>query len=270
MISSSLFNFDCTGFYVKRNAISQTNIEAINSLWEKDTTIVEYQNVKRKISLEPIHIETLLHQSVHEICRACFTETYHLDHLVIVQQEAHSEKRKINLHGLSYGKSQSHYYISYLQRHIKTPCITAVGQLSVGVVLKGQDKSTGGLCYVPGSHKTSYNISGQELVQALYKKEEDYQDVLIVPTLYPGDIVAFPENLLHGNTRMEKNSLRRMLYGMFFPTSIRFKTKVQELEELREKISPDLQKYILHGSESDMLSKNFNTRPIVRPLHTWS
>jgi hypothetical protein len=229
MIEKEMYFFDCWGLYLKRKAFDPKLIEDANYAFEnqeKTQKGIKFYGVWEK---NKTFIEFLANKYVKKICQICFGAEYRLDHAFIVQQNP-TYNMSSGLHGKCFGKNMTHYYISQGQDHVESPCWTRTGQLSVGVVLKGQDKTTGGFCYLKGSHKSSYFLSGQQ-IKGLFMQEEIPEEVEI-PTLEPGDLVAMPENLIHGQTKMNSGE-RRMVYNMFFPVGIKFMNFSEEYKSAR-------------------------------------
>ncbi len=110
-----------------------------------------------------------------------------------------------NLHG---GPGSGHGMHSFTRQAGKTYC----GQLSVGIPLI-LPKDGCGLMYLPGSHKSDYSIEGGPVYEIL--KKHNQTDRLISPSIKLGDIVVFPEALIHG--AMYVTSPRLFLYFMFTP-----------------------------------------------------
>lgn len=234
MISSELYFFDCYGLYHKKNVFSKTQIKEANDFFD-NSTIKTQKSVKYFNVFEHnlVYLDMITHEEIFNLCNMCFGEDYRLDHAFLLQQDNSSDISHDNfLHGKNFGKNMSHYYLSSGQEHIESACWTRVGQLSVGVVLKGQSESTGGFCYIPGSHKSSYHISGQN-VKELFLHNDGLFKQIIIPRLSPGDLVIFPECLVHGQSKMPTTHVRRMVYGMYFQIGIKFQDFSKEYETLR-------------------------------------
>lgn len=270
MIDHELYYFDSAGFYHKKNAVSKNLIDQANYLYDENySSYLKTQHIKVKgFESNKIFLDLLTHDFVDKICNVCYGPAFRLDHLHIAEQNNQTTDF-LNLHGEFFGQLQSHYYISYPQRHIKDACYTRTGQLSVGIVLKPQNRETGGYCYIPGSHKSSYHVTGAELRSSILKDVKTANQYVIVPDLDAGDIIAFPENLIHGNTVMTTSSLRRILYGMYFPYSITFKYNNTQIDDL-EKVADEEQKRFLTRNIKEMNEETYKYRPLVRhPFDGW-
>lgn len=107
-----------------------------------------------------------------------------------------------NLHG---GPGSGHGMHNYARQAGKTVC----GQISVGITL--QQPGEGGFTFLPGSHKSDYPIEGGAVLYQL--KQHQMTNRLERPHLNTGDIILFPETLVHGASMV--NSPRLSLYFMF-------------------------------------------------------
>jgi hypothetical protein len=231
MIDKEIYFFDCFGLYHKKNVFNLDDIETCNLAFdqslEKYNKGIKYYNVFDK---HKIFIQLANHAEVKKICKICFGEEYRLDHAFLINQDF-NDNIPNDLHGKSFGKNMSHYYLFNAQDHIDKPCFTRTGQLSIGIVLKGQNSNTGGFCYIPGSHKTAYQVSGQNVLEKILENK-NFDDYLNVPNLNPGDLIAMPESLIHGQTKMKMGN-RRIVYCMFFPLGNKFKNFSSEYKNIQ-------------------------------------
>jgi hypothetical protein len=221
MISQELYFFDCWGLYHKRNVFDEAIIAKANWLFDKAAHGQPVRGIKLDGIFEsnPFFLDLLFHPEIRKICELCFSDEYRLDHAFAVHQNQRSAVGT-GLHGKPFGKNMAHYYLTQGCERLDSPCWTRTGQLSVGIVLQGQTKETGGFCFIPGSHKSSYFASGQHVQEKLLD-HDSFDRYVVVPELRPGDVVAMPECLLHGQTVM-RTGVRRLMYHMFFPLSIKF------------------------------------------------
>lgn len=245
-IPEEYYWFDCLGVFHKKNVFPIDKINEAYRVFEEHKRTGNYsagqkgnEFIKHSGIWEahPIFLELATHPEVLKFCSYVFggRGSFRLDHAFIVQGNQ-SVITKGKLHGQSYGKQMAHYYLSQGQEHAEWPCWVKVGQLTVGVVLKGQDPDDGGFCYIPGSHKTSYFISGHALQRGLLKLDDIGLDhpYIIVPKLDPGDLIAFPESLTHGQTHTDFKPQRCVSYNMFFPMSTRFLDWSKQYAQIRK------------------------------------
>jgi len=132
-------------------------------------------------------------------------DQFRLDHAFSVT----SDETIINLHG---GPASS-----FGSCFAKLDNSLFVGQLSCGVPLAPQSPATGGMCYVPGSHRSIDLRNGREIKNELFKGNLDH-DAIVVPTLDVGDLVVFTESLVHADVGWKpKNYSRMITYYKFSP-----------------------------------------------------
>ena len=79
---------------------------------------------------------------------------------------------------------------------------------------------TGGFCYLPGSHKSSYHIHSEPFFNQ--HNAADLEDCFVIPKLNQGDCIVFPENLTHGQTLYNNTMPRYAIYAAYSPISIQF------------------------------------------------
>ena len=144
------------------------------------------------------------------------------------------------LHG-GFGSRPGSFYFS---QHGKI----TTGQLTVAIILKDQPQGEGGLSFIPGSHKQSTYISGKDLFQNLLN-ENPFSQCVVCPKLVAGDLVIFPETLVHGgldwygNAEGEKD-LRRNIYYSYFPSWMCWRP-YDEIKKYLSLAQTDLQKKLL-------------------------
>jgi len=133
-----------------------------------------------------------------------------LDHAFGVRGGVNSEA-PAQLHG---GPDSSQHSCFY--HNVGKP-VGLIGQLSVGVTLKGQSPVTGGFCYLPGSHKAIQHLDGNTIFREMFKYDQSHE-AITVPTLNPGDLVFFSESLVHGDTGARTLGFERLMaYYKFTP-----------------------------------------------------
>lgn len=247
MISKESYFFDCLGLFHKRNVFTAEQVGAANQVVDECQANLKYVrgNLINEIikyfgiwESHPIFLELANHPAILELCRDSYggSASFRLDHAFIIDSKP-TDKLQGLLHGCSFSKNTTHYYLTQGQQNLNQVCWTRVGQLSVAIVLKPQSAKTGGFCFIPGSHKTSYFVSGQELHKHIFKKPslDVNEEHLVVPDLNPGDLIAFPESLIHGQTTMAgAKESRRFIYNMFCPLGIRFMDWSAQYQRIRE------------------------------------
>ena len=118
----------------------------------------------------------------------------------------------------------------FFHQHMSSNKLSA-GVITVGVVIDGVNRrESGGFVFLPGSHKLSTIRTGSGIFNLL--NGNLYDEMLVHPELNPGDMVIFPECLVHGTSAM-KHGQRTVLYYSFVPGYMRIKNDFP-IEELRE------------------------------------
>lgn len=265
-IPKEYYLFDCLGVYHKKGVFSLDKVEeAKAAIRESEKTGEFYRgNIGAEVikrfgiwESHPIFIELANHPEILSLCDFAFggKDSFRLDHALIIKCTA-DDRFKGWLHGLSYGKNMTHYFLTQGQQSIESLCWTRVGQLSVAIVLEGQRSNTGGFMYLPGSHKTSYFQAGQAVQKNILKEQQispGNKDV-VIPDLDPGDLVAFPESLIHGQTPLAPGTPdRSFILNMFFPLGIRFLDWSASYAKIREHTSDENRLKILKGLSKDLI-----------------
>jgi hypothetical protein len=181
--------FDCQGLVVLRASVAAEQIaaarERIAAVWPDRAPPWKFP----VLDLGEVFWDFLGHLAIREFARRVCGPHFRLDHAFGVC----SHSAPPQMHGGADGSQGSCFY------HWSGGDAALVGQLSIGVVLAGQSPQTGGLCYVPGSHKAFCRIDGRGVWHDYLGGKLDHP-ALVVPTLDPGDIVIFTESLVHGDT----------------------------------------------------------------------
>lgn len=128
---------------------------------------------------------------------------FRLDHAFCLQQPWEGGDG-VNLHGGPGSGLGLHMFVNQANA-------IYCGQISVGIPLADTGGEFGGLTYLPGSHRGEFPLQGGEVGQLL--RQAGLADRLLTPELSLGDVVVFPETLVHGATAV--SSPRRSLYFMF-------------------------------------------------------
>jgi hypothetical protein len=270
MIEKEFYLFDCYGFYHKKNVFDKSLIYEANEVFENEIQKTNVDNLKfLDIDKNKIFIDLILSDCVISACNSIYGCNYRLDHAFILNQsEKNSHSSKNKLHGKHFGKFNAHFHISYQQENIDSLCVTKTGQLSVGIALKNQNKNTGGFCYIPGSHKTAYCVSGQDLVASLLSDETSFYDSVIIPELNEGDLVIFSESLIHGQSKMIKPHTRRNIYGMFFPLSMNYMNpENQQIQNFAKLVDDQKRSYLISNINNiGNINNEFNSGQTNRKL----
>lgn len=207
MTDSQLYALDSIGFVRVPGAIPGTKALRLN---ESMASGCEGRKVAKTeiLSLGPDFFELMAHPWTMLACEMILGSGFRLDHAFGISQPF----APANLHGGPMTCQGSCFYTS-------APSVKptlSVGRISVGIALTGQSAATGGFCYLPGSHKSSFRIHGSRVLDQLLV--DGYRDpALVVPDLLPGDLCFFPDCLVHGTTPWTGQGVRRVLYYMYSP-----------------------------------------------------
>lgn len=271
MISKEFYFFDCLGLYHKRNVFTPEQIAAANQVVDEcqatsrfnrgviGNDIIKYHGIWES---HPIFLELANHPTVLEVCNYSFggPDSFRLDHAMIIESTP-KDKLQGQLHGRSFGKNGTHFHLSQGQATLDNVCWTRVGQLSVAVILQPQSSKTGGFCFIPGSHKTSYFVSGQDVQAHIYKKKSlaVNEEHLVIPDLYPGDLIAFSESLIHGQTAIENaKENRRYSFNAFYPLGLRFIDWSLQYKQIREHTKDEKKLRVIKELPSDLITLDPN------------
>ena len=188
LTAAERYGFDCTGFFRRPGAVDP---DLIRRVWDAivarhGTTLASKFPVMPTIG--PVIYELLQHPLIAALSEFCCGEHFRIDHVFGVGG-GHPQ-----LHGGPDCSQRSCFWERVGDRDV------LAGQVSIGVVLLPQSAATGGVCYIPGSHKAyDRRRAGQQVLADLYGGDLSHPDI-VCPTLSPGDIVAFPESVVHGDT----------------------------------------------------------------------
>jgi len=187
------------------------------------TTIKKYTGYEEH---KPI-LDLLTHPYILNTCEMVFgLNQFKLEHSFIVETTpTKTNVYNFELHGGTHREWNIHYYHSYPVKNISDKPYIRSGQLTVGVPLTRQSVDTGGMIYMPGSHKTAYHMSGNEFKKILSSNidKRSIFDLLTVPTVDEGDLLLFPESLIHGSYSSGTSDCSRItLYGAYFPIAFNF------------------------------------------------
>jgi hypothetical protein len=207
MTDSELYSIDSLGLVRVRAAIPEATAARLSE------TLANHSHgrpvAKAEIlSIGPEFFELMVHPWTLVACERILGPGFRLDHAFGLTQPPAPP----NLHGGPLTCQGSCFYHSSPSR---TPAFS-VGRISVGIALTAQTAATGGFCYIPGSHKSSFSAHGSRVHSELLSG--DFRDsTIVVPDLLPGDLCMFPDSLVHGTTPWSGSDVRRALYYMYSP-----------------------------------------------------
>jgi hypothetical protein len=205
-LSKTLYAFDCQGFAIIRGLIP-------DPLVHRAVSIIDTNFPGKKTWKFPVlHLDRVFWQFMTTPLilrcaeRLCGNE-FRLDHAFAVT----SDDGVPNLHGGA-NCSQRSCFAQWVGNSD-----IFVGQLSVGIVLTPQSSKTGGVSYIPGSHKAFDQRDGRAIKEQIMDGNFDHE-FLVTPELNPGDVIVFTESLIHGDTGwVPTNYPRITVYYKFCP-----------------------------------------------------
>lgn len=190
------YSFDATGVAVIRQAIDEADLDEalqlIRGNWQG------YPIWKFPVlHLGRVFWRFMTHPFLLELSDAFLGEHFRMDHAFGVSGKG----APAQMHGGPQSSQYSCFYLPLPNSQRKG----IAGQLNFGFVLQGQSPSTGGFCYIPGSHKVVDPRPGAQVLRQIYKNNFNHHSV-VVPTLSPGDIILFTEGLVHGDTKWKSSA----------------------------------------------------------------
>jgi len=198
--------------------------------------------------LDHFFVKLMTHPWLVAACKRTVGEQYRLDHCVGIQQPGMIQSAKNgnwveqgyslgNIHG---GKHQSQGSVFYYNFGDKVWS----GHITVGIFLTEQKSEQGGFCYIPGSHKQGNNGNGSDIFKNVLGGNYNAQ-CMACPDIAAGDLVIFPENLMHGCKPMKQGTpLRRVIYYKFVPGFLAWRPH-EEIKHYMNYARSDFEKALL-------------------------
>lgn len=242
------YTLDVAGVYIYRNFLSEQEINHMSEVITKHLAPLNPQPSKFNFfETDPIFVDIMSRPWIVDACRATLGEQYRLDHVVGIQQPGQIKSAKTgqwvdqgyvygNIHGGFHASQRSCYYHS-------TENTIASGHMTVGIFLTEQSVNTGGFCFLPGSHKQACTSNGANIFNEILGANYNHQ-LITIPSLRKGDLVFFPECLMHGTTPLKVKHLRRAIYYKFVPGFAVWR-EYNEVASFMNMAKTDLQKHIL-------------------------
>lgn len=239
-----IYLFDSQGLCVIKNAIPLEQIDSAKKAIQK-----KFPNKKPwkfgVLGLGDVFWDIMVNPKILAIAEYLCGEQFRLDHAFSVTSDAEI----VNLHGgpcSSYGSCFANVDGQLL-----------VGQLSCGIPLVEQNSKTGGVCYIPGTHKSIDTRCGRTIRKELYHGNM-YHNSIQIPDLALGDLVVFSESVVHGDCGwFDKNDTRIIVYYKFCPGFMTWRDP-REQEKYVAMAKTDLQRRLLEPPWSGKFKEDDN------------
>lgn len=167
--------------------------------------------------LDNLFLDLMQIPIVLKICDWVFNSYFRMDHAFGTMQVKATGHMA---HGGAFSGSGMHAWTS---RGMRPVCH---GQLSCSIPLIAQGRHFGGVAFLPGSHHSLWPGDGKTIAKDLYENTVSYWDA---PLLAPGDVLLFPECVVHGCMPWTGPSPRLSLYYMYTPAHTTWKRWDEEL-----------------------------------------
>lgn len=190
---------DSQGFFIKPGLLSPEQVAIALARVRAYTDNPASAHKAYKFSfmeLHPLFFHIMEHPWIMKMCARFIGTTFRLDHATGIDTVAGSKLHE--LHGGPLSGFGQHIYAPSLPLDQN---IARVGMLNFHISLTGCDKNLGGLCCIPGSHKTAdYKVRNRQGDAAYCDTLPELTAAggLVVPELAAGDCIVFPETLVHG------------------------------------------------------------------------
>ncbi len=233
MTNEQWFVLDSIGIVVAKRALLPETVFALNQSIDRELAGREVGKFSLAEAIGDQFFELMTHAWVMSVCSKTLGPWFRFDHAFGLQQP----NAETNLHGGPHACQGSCFYQNGADGRIWS------GRLSVGFALTQQGPETGGFAYIPGSHKTSFPLQGRDVFQEVLGSNYDHE-CIHVPSLSPGDICIFPDNLIHGTVPWKGRSRRRALYFMYSPGYMAWRP-YDEISRYLTHAKTDLQRSLL-------------------------
>jgi len=258
------YSFESTGVSVIKGAIDDNTVEQARKLiadnWPHKGPPWKFP----LLHLGRVFWEMMTHPLVLDLAGKFAGDYFRMDHAFGV----HGRGAVKQLHG---GPQSSQHSCFYVPASLDGRS-GLFAQLNFGFTLYGQSPSTGGFCYVPGSHKSVDPRAGQQLLNEVYKGDMSHPSI-VVPTLEPGDLMLFSEGLVHGDTLWRgKGQSRLQIYYRITPGWMCWRDPAQTASYL-EYAKTDLERRMIeppwtgrYTEDAKSMGIDNTRRPPTRPL----
>lgn len=263
---------DARGLCINRGFLSQSEVGKVNDIISSYLKDANPSPSKFPFfELDYVFMDIATRKWIVEACKKTVGNFYRLDHCVGIQQPGMIKSSKTgnwveqgythgNIHG-GIHSSQGSVFFNSFGTHVWS------GHMTVGIFLTDQVASNGGFCYIPGSHKQANLTNGADIFNKVMNGNFN-SEAIETPNLKAGDLVFFPENLMHGAKPMRSGSNRRVIYFKFVPGFLAWRP-YEEIKHYVNMAKTELQRQILRPpyvasfkDDHQIMSDNFYRSPV--------
>jgi len=266
------YTMDAVGLYKFNSFLSKDEVAHANDVITAHLKGVDPSPYKFPFfELDYFFVELMTHSWLMQAAKRTVGDHFRLDHCVGIQQPGMIKSAKNgnwvdqgyhlgNIHGGRHQSQGSVFFYNFGEK-------VWSGHITVGIFLTEQKSEQGGFCYIPGSHKQGNNGNGSDIFRNVLGGNYNAQ-CMACPDIAAGDLVIFPENLMHGCKPMKQGSpLRRVLYYKFVPGFLAWRL-YDEIKHYSNYAKTDLQKALLRPpyvasfmDEGQSMSDNYYKEP---------
>jgi hypothetical protein len=255
-----LYTLDATGVVIVRSILPTELVLQLKEVLDVVQESEEYaathgvDPISYKFSfidLDPLFMDIMQHPWIMDACKTILGPTFRFDHAFGRSQNNETMR---NLHGGPFAAQGSCYFHGGLGEAGKI----FAGHINFAIPLTHQSPETGGYCYIPGSHKSSFLLTGQKVRQQIVGHAME-SECVVIPTLNPGDIMLQPECLVHGNTLWNQPHRRKVLYYAYSPSFMTF-VPYEKIAHLLPLATTPLQKRLLRPPYVSQVTENWHNK----------
>lgn len=209
-IAKIVYQLDTRGYAVLNSVVSESQFVRARELVM--TSLGNSKGYKFGfMHLHDLFLDLMQISQVLQVCDWIFNSNFRMDHAFGTYQDKSLPHMS---HGGAFSGSGMHAWSSRGDRP------TCHGQLSCSIPLVPQGRHLGGLALLPGSHHSNWPYDGKVVAKELYAEALSEWDS---PMLLPGDVLLFPECMVHGCAQWKEHMPRLSLYYMYSPAHTSWK-----------------------------------------------
>jgi len=249
------FEFDLNGYCLIPNVLSTDKVDRMNELIiqaKLDSDIPKFLFIE----LDQIFYDLIFHPIALQLSDRWIDPYFRFDHCFGTHYAPDGSPNRVNLHG---GPYQSRSYFQYSWYNNRPKCSSVL----FSYALHDQPGDSGGIVFLPGSHKLNYPITNHvgDVLKKHYTSPAPFNQLptLHCPSFKKGDLLVFTEAAIHGTSQWTSTtSWRRHLnYKYCYGNMGWLPTETDLNFWLRKKaINSELQTAVLDMPYSSKMSGN--------------